>query len=310
MGHSTTYTRVVNSADREAWLAARHSVQGLGASDAGTIMGLNPYESEYTLYQRLVGNIPPLEDTRHMEWGRRLEEAVTARFVEETERNVKAPNTRRTIGGWLLRSRKYPWMYATPDREIISPSGLLEVKTATQYLAEHWRDEVPPHYQAQLQHQFVVTGRVRGSICALIGGNDFVYGDFERRDRFCNALIKKTDGFWQRVVNRDEPAPDDSPSTSDTLKQMVAEGRCIELPDEVVQWHTEMEDAARDEKDAKERKEMYQRKIQAVMGKATHGVLPPFGMAGIFTFKMEHRRSFTVKATSGRRLRYSKKLKI
>lgn len=292
---------LVHSSKRERWLKARHS--GLGASAASTIMGLNPYESEFTLYQKLVGAIGASEpDNDFMEWGRRLERVVVEAFADKTGRKVYG-------GGWLVRSGEHPHLLATPDsfQRLGRERGLLEIKTGGSSQAEDWQDGAPPQHQCQLQQQMLVTGLKHGSVAALIGGNAFFSYDYLAHERFQRALIKKTLDFWRRVQLRAAPEPDDSPSTSRTLSKMIEDGRAITLPDVVLEWHMAAVKASDDEKAAKERKDEYRRKIIASIGTAACGLLPRD--LGVYRLATEKRKSYRVKASSSRVLRFNKKFK-
>lgn len=316
---SVKFKRIVHSGDREAWLAARGLA--LGASESSTVMGLNPYESEFTLFQRRSGRIPGIEDNAQMEWGRRLEDVIAQKFADETGRRVEAGSPvlrgdKAPLGGWMLQSLEYPWLSATPDRDQRATDwdddGILEIKTASAYAIDDWRDEPPLHYQCQLQHQMLVTGRRRGSLAALVGGQTFVWQDIPRHDRFIAVLVAKTRRFWQRIQDDEAPLPDDSPSTSATLLTMIEKGEAVQLPDVVLDWHLAARKAADDEKAAKERKEEYRRKILAVLGTAAYGVLPgaPFGSNGVYKCVTETRQSYTVPESAARVLRYKKRLEL
>jgi len=290
---------LVHSSKRERWLKARHS--GLGASSASTIMGCNPYESEYALYHKLVGTIEASEpDNDYMEWGRRLERVVVEAFADKTGRKVYG-------GGWLVRSNQYPWLLATPDSLQWSDRkrGLLEIKTGGASQADDWENEAPPQHQCQLQQQMIVMGLKHGSVAALIGGNSFFSYDYVAHERFQRALIGKTSDFWNRVLAEVPPDPDSSPSTSRTLAKMMENGLAIQLPDVVLDWHLAAVKASDDEKSAKERKDEYRRKIIASIGAASCGVLPK--KAGVYKFVTEKRRAHRVKASSSRVLRFNKK---
>lgn len=301
------YKRIVHSKDRGAWLNARQIA--LGASESATVLGLNPYESEFTLFQRRTGRMPGTEDNPNMEWGRRLEALVAKRFAEDTGRTVRAD-------GWMLQSVTYPWLSATPDflqrDKRWAEDGLLEIKTGSTFMVEAWEHEPPVHYQCQLQHQMLVTGLRRGSLAALLGGQSFMWKDIPRHDRFIATLIAKTKRFWQRIQDDDPPPPDDSPSTSDTLLHMVEQGIAVQLPDVVLDWHMEARRAGDDERAAKERKDEYRRKILAVMGQSAYGVLPgePFGSNGVYKCITEVRASYNVPETRSRALRYKRRLEL
>ena len=55
---------------REEWLAARK--QGIGGSDAGAILSMNPYKSAFDVYADKLGLTEPKPDTEAMRQGRDL----------------------------------------------------------------------------------------------------------------------------------------------------------------------------------------------------------------------------------------------
>jgi len=293
---------LVNSHDdREAWLKARET--GIGASESACLLGLDPYQSAFTLFQRKTGQLPPLEDNEFMEWGRRLEDVVAEKFYDETQRPI-SPD------GVLFQSLRWPALLATPDyRQLESKrQGLLEIKTGSFHAKDDWMTGVPLNYQCQVQHQMAVTGAPFASVAALLGGNDFRWHDVPRNETFIASLVRAVSIFWWRIQNDRPPPPDDSPSTSKTLSAMAEDGRAIDLPEAVLSWHEEMVKAAADEKAAKERKEEYRRKFEAVLGTATIGILP--NDLGAYTFKSTTRKEYTVKAVTYRTLRHTKKVKL
>jgi putative phage-type endonuclease len=295
------YRHLCDSDNREEWLKCRDI--GIGASESAVIMGLSPYESVYTMFMRRTGELPPIEDNNFMEWGRRLEDVVAQKYADDTGRKVKR-------NAWMCQSVKYPWMTATPDYDVAYPDdpnrvGLLECKTASHFAIEDWEEDSPPHYKCQVQHQMIVTGRNRGSLACLIGGNQYRWIDEEEHQRFQQALIRKTAVFMKMVRGElPPPLPDAHPSTSETLQRMISDGRVVELPDAILAFHEGYQEACRDEKDATERKKKYTDVIKAAIGTAEYGILPEG--AGSYSFKMQ--KGHTIVIPDGRRLRHSKKL--
>lgn len=301
-----TYRHLCHSDDREEWLKMRDI--GIGASESAVLMGLSPYESVYTMFMRRTGEIPPIEDNNFMEWGRRLEDAVAQKYADETQRKVRR-------NGWMLQSVAHPWLTATPDYDVLTlvshvattkveNVGLLECKTANHYAIEYWQEGAPAHYRCQVQHQMIVTGRSQGSLAVLIGGNQFRWTDEDENKRFQSALIRKTETFMKMVRGElPPPLPDAHPSTSETLQRMLADGRAIELPDAIVAFHEGYQQALRDEKDAKDRKDQYANALKAAIGTAEYGILPDD--LGSYSFKMTN--GYVINVPDGRRMRYSKK---
>ena len=57
-------TTIIRPKDREAWLQGRK--QGIGSSEVGTILGLNPFETPYQLWRRKRGMDAPVEENEAM----------------------------------------------------------------------------------------------------------------------------------------------------------------------------------------------------------------------------------------------------
>jgi putative phage-type endonuclease len=299
------YDAIIHSDEREAWLEARK--EGIGASESATIMGLNPYQSLYTLFMERTGQIPRRgdEQNRFMDWGNRLEPVVAQAFSDETGRPVARH-------GILCRSRQYPSLLATPDYiQTVEdrPLALLECKTAGAHLAEQWENAPPAHYRCQVQHQLLVMGYEWGSLACLIGGNLFKWADQERNQRFQTALARRGERFMQMVRGElPPPEPDAHPSTSATLMALVADGRAVNLPDIALYWHEENVKAAREESEAKKRKEEYRDLLRAAMGRASYGILP--GDNGMYKFVAVHKPEVVLPASDSRQLRHNKKVKL
>jgi len=299
-----SYQLLCHQSDRDRWLRDRET--GIGASEIATILGKNPHESAFTLYQRRVGVLAPKEGTPAMDWGKRLEAAIAQAFQDETGRTVQP-------AGYMRRSGEYPWLIATPDfswhearadgSSAPDAIGLLECKGTDPKYAEEWAEDAPLRHQLQLQHQLLVTGWARGSIACFIWGKPLRWKDYAEHLRMQAVIVRRSWEFWQRLRGK-LPAPraDDHPSTSATLMRMVESGEAVQLSDEALRWHQEAVKCAEQERDAKERKEEYRRKIRAAIGTAPYGILP--NDAGAYKFATVHRKEHVVQASSSRELHY------
>ena len=160
-------------APREDWLRVRNL--GIGGSDAGVILGLNPYKSPWQLWLEKTGQTEPddLSTNEYVYWGTKQEPLVAERFFEETGKRVQRRGT--------LRSRTHPWMLANVDRMIVGEEAGLEIKTANAFAGKDWADdELPDSYYAQCLHYMAVTGYTKWYIAALIGGNHYVQKEIPR----------------------------------------------------------------------------------------------------------------------------------
>ncbi len=153
-----------NHLNREDWLNVRKG--GIGSSDAGAAVGLNPYKSQLELWMEKTGrdgNLPktdPNDETSPMYWGTLLEPIVAAHYCKRTGHKVRRINA-------VLQHPRYPWMLANLDREVVGAPDvqILECKTAGINGARLWKDGVPEYVQLQVMHQLAVTGKHDGVTC-------------------------------------------------------------------------------------------------------------------------------------------------
>ena len=96
--------------DREEWLALRR--QYIGGSDAGAVMGMNPYKSPYALWAEKTGQIQEFEGNLTTEVGSYLEDFVAQLFTRETGKSVRRKNR-------MMVNSEYPWACADVDRMVI-----------------------------------------------------------------------------------------------------------------------------------------------------------------------------------------------
>lgn len=188
---------------RYDWLKARQS--GIGGSDVGAILGLNPFKTPLQVYEEKTAQ-EPIETPMNpaMEFGLRLEPVIAEKYTDET--GLKVKNRRK-----MLRDKEYPFMLANIDRYIENPfgdTGLLEIKTASGWAARMWEDRIPEYYYTQVQHYLRVTGYQWADVAILIDGRDFRIEHVKRSEDFVGAMIEQEDRFWNyHVLKRIPPEP-------------------------------------------------------------------------------------------------------
>lgn len=198
----TPYT-LIKYDSHDDWLSLRNT--GIGGSDAGVILGVNPYKSLLALWLEKTGIQEPddLSDNSAVYWGSTLEHAIRIHVIRQHNNWVIRNKN------MMLRSEKHPFMVANLDGTIKDErgrKGVLEIKTAGGYAAKSWEDGVPDYYLAQVTHYLAVTGWDFALVAVLIGGQDYREYIVERDEEDIKALVELERTFWEMVTSKTEPA--------------------------------------------------------------------------------------------------------
>ncbi len=251
---------VKEAKDHDKWLKVRN--MGIGGSDAGVIMDLNPYKSPFQLWMEKTGQTHPedLSDNEYVYWGTVLEDAVARRFSELTGKNVTHRGT--------LQSEEFPFMLANVDRMVIGEDAGLECKTANAFSSKKWDgDEIPDSYYCQCLHYMAVTGCQKWYIAVLVGGNHFIWKEISRNEEDIQALIKAESEFWEKVQKKEMPSVDWTVSCADALKEKFHDnGEEMELPAEAGDILKELDEYQEAEKALKQEIQLKKNEICAILG--------------------------------------------
>ena len=204
--------------DHNKWLEVRN--KGIGGSDAGTIMGINPYRSRLSLWMEKTGKQEPkdLSDNEAVEWGIRNEPTIASWFAEKTGKKLRKCGT--------MQNNKHPWLLANVDRLIDGENAGLEIKTAGVKQSHRWDgEEVPDEYYCQCQHYMLVTGCETWYIAVLIGGNKAIYKEVPRNQDFIDELFRAEAGFWTLVEHDIMPDIDGSKDAKESLSILYPQAK-------------------------------------------------------------------------------------
>ncbi len=208
----------VRELTHDQWLENRKS--GIGGSDAGAIMGVNPYRGAYSVWADKLGKTDPVDDNEALRQGRDFEDYVARRFAEKTGLRV-----RREYG--MLRNDQRPWMVANIDRRIIGERAGLECKTSRDIHMKRYKNgDFPLEYYCQCLHYLAVTGWDRWYLAVLVYGTDLLTFEIKRDDveDDIGALIQAEDSFWHEyVLPERQPLPDGLESTTKALGAVWAD---------------------------------------------------------------------------------------
>ena len=257
----------------EEWKEQRR--KGIGGSDASAIAGLNKWKAPIRVYLEKIGEFKDNEQNEAMYWGSKMEDLIAKEYSERTGDYVERRN-------FILIHPDHEWMIANLDR-VIYPNddskgpGVLECKNVSEYRKDEWKDdEVPPEAYCQLMHYLAVTGYEWGVIAALIGGNKFIWKEFERDEEFINSLIALEADFWKRVEDRNPPPMDESEDSKDILKLLYPESvpdSSIQLPEDIRDTMLDWIRLKEEIKELELQKDERENQIKALLGENEKGYL-------------------------------------
>ena len=198
---------------KEDWL--RYRKCGITGTDAGAILGLNPYRSAFQVYHDKISDTIENIDNEAMRQGRDLEDYVAQRFSEETGFKVRRANA-------IYQSEEHPLLLADFDRLIVGQKAGLECKTVSPFSVDKWADgKIPAHYLAQVDHYLAVSGFDCWYVAALIFGRELVIHRIVTDKQVLSDLIDKEELFWTRhVVPQIPPAPNGCDCDTQQINQL------------------------------------------------------------------------------------------
>ena len=189
------------------WLQFRKT--GIGGSDAGTIMGVNPYKTRRELFFDKTGVKPvntSLKSTLPLRFGHALENTVAEEFSIKTGLRVYEIKE-------MYQHPLHPIMQGNIDRFVDFPDGtvgILECKTANPESKFKWADgAIPFCYECQVRHYMCVMNIDTAYIACLFDNNtdNMVIRKIERDYDFEDNLIRAEEEFWNNFVLKNKVPP-------------------------------------------------------------------------------------------------------
>lgn len=265
---------VVDTADltEDEWLEERK--KGIGGSDAAVACGCSPYRTSRELYYDKIGiGVSSYEKSGWlaMEIGNRLESLVAQLFVMKTGYTIHKDTNMYCNPEYPFMIANLDYIYTTPDNK----SGILEIKTASVYKKDDWKDDkIPLHYELQVRYYMAVMNINEAWICCLFGNNedDFVMRHI-RRDLFIEELVIQCEyDFWfEFVLKKTEPPLVESP---EAVKNYFISLCQKDTKDEVLQLSTEYVPYVTKIVQLKEQKAAYTKKVREIEKQIQQSSIP------------------------------------
>ena len=213
---------IIHYSDTEEWEDIRG--KGIGGSDSGAVVGVNPYRSAIDVYiDKTQGS--EFKGNRYTHWGHNLEPVVFKEF-QRLHDDFFCYEVPFTMKKGCLVANVDGMCY-----DLARGWGVVEIKTANLFAGKEWKGEtIPDSYYAQVQHYLAVTGLKYAYVACLVGGNDYKEFYIERNEEDIELIIKKSAEFWEEnILKRIPPMPDGTEAYSkyllseadDTLEEVL-----------------------------------------------------------------------------------------
>ena len=218
--------------NKQDWLENR--LLDVTSTEVSCLFNLNPYKSEFELYNEKKEKLVQHIDSPRMAWGRRLEKSIAEGCAEEQGWEVEPFNV------YLSNENR---MGSSFDYKITSGDevGIMEIKNVDSYVYRtKWEDDgngnisAPPFIEMQLQHQLHVSNISWGCIVALVGGNEMKIILRDRDKAVGDQLEARVKEFWSRIKTGTPPNIDYSRDSDYMIKNLYnqAEAGVILAADE------------------------------------------------------------------------------
>lgn len=200
----------------DEWLEGRKS--RIGGSDAGSIMGVNPWKDNVTLWREKTGLAKPkdLSGNKLVDYGKEAETYLRSLFELDHPEYIMHY---KDFNMWS--NEKYPFAHASLDGWLEEQDsirlGIWECKTteiASSSQWEKWDGRIPDTYYCQILHYMAVTGFDFAVLTAQIkyrkdGQMYKTTRDYhiERSDvqDDIDALIEEEKAFYDCILNNRMP---------------------------------------------------------------------------------------------------------
>ena len=272
--------------NHDEWLAIRQNY--VGGSDAGAVLGVDPYKSPYALWAEKTGRVEPFAGNIATEVGTRLEALVAELFTQETGLKVRRKNA-------TMVNSLYPFACANVDRIVTGQNALLEIKTTTSIpvMRKVRGGDYPDKWYAQMTHYMAVTGARKAYLAVLVNCRELHIYTLDRDQAEIDALMAAEARFWELVEKDTPPDPDASCATTDALTEVYPDsnGESVELfgrESLLREW----ESLKAAQKSTEERLRGIENQLKADMGSAERGEAGEYTV----TWKSQTRSTFQAKA--------------
>lgn len=166
----------------------------VGASDAPTIMGENPWASRSRLLEEKLGLQKEFEGNAATREGHQLESPA---------RKVLENHFKQKLNPKVVQDAKEPFLAASLDAIDDSQKNIYEIKCGAKTYDQTLRSNaVPKYYRAQLQHVMMVTELEKIIFAAYRPGKETIILKVMRDERYIKQLRRAEIEFVSELKSR------------------------------------------------------------------------------------------------------------
>ncbi len=175
------------------WIAFRKN--HITATDSGIILNLNPWKEPNTLWEEKMELRAPEPENDKMREGKIMEEKAREYF------NKKINDFYQPV---VLQCTTHPFMMCSLDG--MNPLGeILEIKCGKSSHELALKNEIPPYYYAQCQHQIWIADVAKCLYFSYRSDNDNIGFYVYRDEAFIERMIEAEKKFYDCLINFTEP---------------------------------------------------------------------------------------------------------
>jgi putative phage-type endonuclease len=187
------------------WLDLRKTK--ITATDAATILGINPWKTKIQLYHDKLSDAPPMQCNGAMRRGTELEPVARDLFMLKTGLRFEP------------RVLVKDWAMASLDGLSLCGKYILEIKCPGEKThAMAVAGKVPDYYYPQIQHQMYVAN-VQLAFYFSFDGFDGVTVEVKRDDKFIENMLIEEKKFYDCLMSKTPPPEDFKTRTDDLWSQ-------------------------------------------------------------------------------------------
>mgnify|MGYP003653946546 CR=1 FL=1 len=289
---------------------------GIGASEVGAIIGVNPYKSALRVWAEKRGLVEPpdLSDNPNVQRGNDFEDVIATAWSQQhlqyyIDEGVYPDHPWGFLfnkSGVLIKAPPpHEFLLATPDYFIWDDETKESIPVEIKAPKRH-SQVIPPQYEAQVRHQMWIMGASHGYLVEGLVENSAVVSlktyvvDAESYE---DTLLTLLD-FWTKLQDGQMPLPDGSADSYRVLEELYPneiKGSLITLPMEAIEIHESLQEINEELIQLQAKRELLRSYIKAYLGNAEGGRVPD--TSSTYFWRVTSRKEYYVPESNKRQLR-------